>query len=414
MSQDKLHTPLRSLVSEGRADQSVRVIVQLKANSPLRRPSLISRAPAAYHFRRLQALVLEMSAGEVGQLAQHDTVMHVWQDLPVHTMLNTSVTRSRAPRLWSRGLSGKGVKIAFIDTGVDESHPDLQGRIADATSFVSRTPHDGNGHGTHVASVAVGNGAASNGLYRGVAPKAELLIAKALADDGSGYTSDVMAGIEWAVEQGAQVVNLSLGGDDNSDGNDALSTLCDLVWAQGIVVCVAAGNMGPHHGTVGSPGCARDVITVGASTDRDEVAPFSARGPTMDGRPKPDILFPGEGIVAARASNTHMGNAVNARYTELSGTSMATPHASGACALMLETKPDLKPDTIKKVMMGTALDLGLDPDVQGAGRGDVYSAFRLLPSRQQPRPKRRYFLPGFLRALWPWSKGISRRRATSP
>jgi serine protease AprX len=207
--------------------------------------------------------------------------------------------------------------------------------------------------------------------------------------------SGVMAGIEWAVDQSVQIINLSLGSDGPCDGTDALSTLCDEVVQQfGIVVCAAAGNAGPEASTVGSPGCARWVITIGAVDDADNVTSFSSRGPTSDGRVKPDLVFPGAGIVAAQADDTELGTVVVPGYVELSGTSMATPHAAGSAALLLQSKPDLTPNQVKWALMTTALELGQNPNAQGSGRGDVFAAYQkiisetlpILPDPPEPAP----------------------------
>ena len=197
--------------------------------------------------------------------------------------------------------------------------------------------------------------------------------------------SGVMAGIEWAVDQGVHVINLSLGSDGPCDGTDALSTLCDeVVQRFGIVVCVAAGNAGPGTSTVGSPGCARWVVTVGAVTDVDKVTNFSSRGPTADGRVKPDLVFPGAGIVASQAEGTALGPVITPGYVELSGTSMATPHATGGVALLLQATPDLTPNQVKWALLTTALELGESPNAQGSGRGDVLAAYRKVISEPAP------------------------------
>ena len=228
--------------------------------------------------------------------------------------------------MWQQlGNRGEGVTVCIIDTGIDSDHPDFAGRIGLTKDFSGKgSVEDGNGHGTHVASTVAGTGAASNGKYVGVAPAASILVAKVLSDAGGGRMSDVMAGVEWAVQNGADVLNLSLGSDGNSDGKDALSTMCN--------VAVDAGNAGPGANTVGSPGAADKVITVRASTDTDGMANFSSRGPTADGRVKPDISAPGTKIIAARATGTPLDD----NYTSAQGTSMATPHVAGLCALILK------------------------------------------------------------------------------
>jgi serine protease AprX len=196
--------------------------------------------------------------------------------------------------------------------------------------------------------------------------------------------SEVIAGLEWAVQQRVKVINLSLGGVGPCDGSDALSTACDAAVDQGVMVCVAAGNYGPGASTVGPPGCARNVLTVGACSTQDVIPSFSARGPTSDGRVKPDVLLPGVDIVACRAQNTSMGMPVDALYAKASGTSMATPHAAGLAALLLQAFPDLTPAQLKERLMNTAKDLGQDANAQGKGRADAYQAY--LGSSVTPPP----------------------------
>jgi serine protease AprX len=161
---------------------------------------------------------------------------------------------------------------------------------------------------------------------------------------------------------------------------------CNAAVAREIVVCAAAGNAGPSARTIGSPGAAADVITVGAADRADRVASFSSRGPTADNRTKPDVCFPGTDIVAARASGTSMGSPVDAQYTSASGTSMATPHAAGLVALLLQAKSDATPAQIKQVLMDTALDMGADPNAQGAGRAQADRALAAIKGEEPPSP----------------------------
>jgi serine protease AprX len=286
--------------------------------------------------------------------------------------------------VWSAGYRGTGIKVAIVDTGIDRAHPDFAGRIVAGASFVGGDYQDDNGHGTHVASTCAGTGAAQGGTYKGVAPEARLYAAKVLDRGGSGSMSGVMAGVEWAVDQGVQVINLSLGGSGSSDGQDALSLTCNAAVSRGIVVCVAAGNEGPTARTIGSPGAAADVITIGAVDRADRVASFSSRGPTRDGRTKPDLCFPGVDIVAARAAGTRMGSPRGDHYTASSGTSMATPHAAGVAALLLQAQPRATPSQIKQALKQTALDLRMDANVQGTGRARAEHALALLQGAPPP------------------------------
>ncbi len=181
------------------------------------------------------------------------------------------------------------------------------------------------------------------------------------------------------------MINLSLGSNGPCDGSDALSTLCDEAVNRGVVMCVAAGNSGPGVSTVGSPGCARQVITVGATNDNDQITNFSSRGPTSDGRVKPDVCFPGFGIIAARAEGTSMGTPIDARYTSASGTSMATPHAAGVARCCFRPIPVLRRPRSSCGLMETAINLGLDPNTQGKGRGDAMAAHQYVLRRRRHR-----------------------------
>jgi len=273
-----------------------------------------------------------------------------------------------------------------VDTGIDPTHPDLAGRIKATKDFTDESEVDNNGHGTHVAGIIGGTGAASDDKYRGVAYECDYVIAKVLRGDGGGLMSDVIAGMEFCVDQGARVINLSLGGGSANDGTDAISVACDNAVGEGVVVCVAAGNSGPGAKTAGSPACARLVITIGATDKQDGIANYSSRGPTSDGRVKPDVCFPGSSITSARAKNTAMGMPLNDFYTTASGTSMATPHAAGTCALLLQKAPTLKPAEIKAALMAHTKNLGLEENVMGKGRVLVFDVFQSI-SAPTPTPE---------------------------
>lgn len=328
-------------------------------------------------FSLIPASALSVTAAGLDALSHRDDVEIIWLDGRVTTMLDVSTPLINAPQVWQMGYTGRGVIVAVVDTGVDVAHPDLVGRVAKTIDYTGETHIDNMGHGTHVAGIIGGSGAASNGRYKGVAPECTFFSAKVLGGDGSGSFSAVMGGIEWAVQQGAHIVNLSLGTSSNCDGTDAIAALCDAAADAGVTVCAAAGNSGPGPGTIGTPACARKVITVGATDDTDVIAGFSSRGPTLDGRIKPDLCFPGVQIVAARSSLAKIGTPVDQYYTSLSGTSMATPHAAGACALLKQGNPSYSPQQIKDALMNSAKNLGQDLNAQGKGRGDVLAAFQM-------------------------------------
>ncbi|MFI6062382.1 S8 family serine peptidase [Streptomyces sp. NPDC051286] len=305
-------------------------------------------------------------------------VSRLWYDGKVQASLDKSVPQIGAPEAWAKGVDGKGVKVAVLDTGVDLGNADVKGRLTATQSFVPgvATVQDGHGHGTHVASTIVGSGANSGGKYKGVAPGADLLVGKVLADQNGGQQSWIINGMEWAAAQGADVVNMSLGGAASSPSDPMTQTVDRLSATTGTLFVISAGNSGPGESTVGSPGTADSALTVGAVDKAEVLAEFSSRGPRVGDRAiKPEITAPGVGIVAARAAGTSMGAPVDANYTAASGTSMAAPHVAGAAALLAQRHPDWTGRRIKAALV-THAKPSSDYSVyqQGNGRVDVPAA----------------------------------------
>lgn len=312
------------------------------------------------------------------------------EDSFVSASLDVTVPQVKVPPVWNKGFKGAGKKIAVLDTGIDTTHKDFQGRIGEKRVFTGEeSVEDGHGHGTHVAGIAAGSGEYSNWKYTGVAPEAEILVAKVLTNSGRGRLSWVIAGIEWAVEKDAHVLNLSLGGAYPSDGTDALSLAVNkAVKEKDRVVCVAAGNFGPGEGTIGSPGAAKEAISVGSVDNQGKIADYSSRGPTSDGRAKPDLVAPGGAstteayvagawVASARSGDVEMGKPVtdSLKYREARGTSMATPHVAGICALILQS--GLAPNQVKERLKSTADRLeSYDENTQGAGLVNAEKALK--------------------------------------
>ncbi|MGW1122417.1 S8 family peptidase, partial [Streptomyces tanashiensis] len=295
----------------------------------------------------------------------------VWLDGVRGASLDRSVPQIGADKAWESGYDGSGVKIAVLDTGVDRTHDDLKTQVVGEKNFsASADAVDRVGHGTHVASIAVGTGAKSGGRYKGVAPGAKVISGKVLDDEGFGDDSAVIAGMEWAAAEGADVVNLSLGGPD-SPGVDPLEATVDRLTAEkGILFAIAAGNEGETGpSSVGSPGSADSALTVGAVDRNDRLAPFSSTGPRAgDGAVKPDVTAPGVAITAAAAA----GSAIDTRpgtphpapgYLAIDGTSMATPHVAGAAAILKQRHPEWKSAELKGALTGSA-------------KGGAYTAFQ--------------------------------------
>ncbi|TEU13196.1 MAG: hypothetical protein E3J21_19310, partial [Anaerolineales bacterium] len=284
----------------------------------------------------------------------------------------TAVAGELRERLQTAGLTGRGVKVAILSTGIDATHPDLRGSIAATKDFVGGGIEDGNGVGTCVASIVAGSGTASGGRYKGWAPEADLYIAKVLDANGTGRMNDMIDGLEWAVEQKVDIVLVPWQDTPRCDGSDELSQETDAAVEAGLVVVVPVGDLGPEPGTVGRPGCARLPITVGAA-ELNKVADFSSRGPTLDGWTKPDLLFPHSGV-GAQAGGTEIGSVVAPGYREVIGSDFSAAHAAGAIVLLLQANPDLTPAEVKDLLMKTATDLGFDANAQGAGLADIEEA----------------------------------------
>ena len=330
-----------------------------------------------------------MTVGQARALARMPGVVRVEEVAPVVAFMETArrdfgIDRvQQSPAAGGLGYTGAGVAICTVDTGIFAGHeqfvaPDGTSKVAGFKDFVgtSLTPYDNNGHGTHVASIAAGDGTGIDDFaptYRGVAPGAQLYAAKVLDANGSGSSDDVIAGIEWCASQPAvDIINISLGVPGSSDGTDLMSQAVNAAVGSGKVVVVAAGNDGAAPKTVGSPAAATLATTVGAAAEWSHAtlldgqsdgiypAPFSSRGPTADGRVKPDITAPGHTIIAGYIDPSGSGRfgCTNDCYTALGGTSMATPFVAGTVALMLQANPVLNPADVQALLTATAQDRG--------------------------------------------------------
>jgi len=302
----------------------------------------------------------------------------VWLDRRAQILLDQSAPQVGAPTVWAAGFTGKGVTVAILDTGIKLDHPDLVGKTIEAVDFTDTLPDasDDVGHGTHVAGIITGSGAASGGRYRGLAPDVSLIIGKVCVPDGCP-TSAIIAGMEWAASK-APIVSMSLGTVGAGEPGDPMAAAVDTLSAQyGTLFVIAAGNAGADF-TVGSPGIADSALTVASVSKQDEISSFSSRGPRLgDYGVKPEIAAPGGLIVAARAKGTPIGDRdpIDDYYTRLSGTSMATPHVSAGAALLLQQHPDWTGPQLKAALVSTAKPLdGLRVADEGAGRMDLVRA----------------------------------------
>jgi len=268
------------------------------------------------------------------------------------------VQRVGAPLAWAR-TQGEGAAVAVIDTGIDATHPDLAGQVAGGINILDPQHPDNwaddEGHGTHVSGTIAGKG--QDGGIAGVAPRAKLWAVKVLDKDGNGNYSDVIAGIEWAMNHGVKIANMSLGADE---GSEPLHRAVQAALAKGMLIVAAAGNSG---GSVGFPGAYPETVAVGAADSSDHAAPFSSRGPEVS------FIAPGVDILS-----TKMGGGAQT----LSGTSMASPHVSGMAALAF-AEGATTPAALRAALEKSARPIaGLTPDLEGRGMplgGDLVAQF---------------------------------------
>ncbi|WP_404449597.1 S8 family peptidase [Sutcliffiella horikoshii] len=298
-----------------------------------------------HQFKHMNVLHITLPEVAAAALEKNPLVEYVEENVEMHTTAQTvpyGLPHIKADVAHAQGLTGSGVKVAVLDTGIDASHEDLN--VVGGASFVSEEPDaltDGNGHGTHVAGTiaAVNN----NTGVLGVSYDVDLYAVKVLSGAGSGTLAGIAQGIEWAIDNDMDVINMSLGG---STGSSTLKQASDNAYNSGIVVVAAAGNSGSFFGlinTIGYPARYDSVIAVGAVDSNNNRASFSSVGSQLE------VMAPGVSI-----NSTLPGN----QYGELNGTSMASPHVAGAAALLLAQNPNLTNVEVRERLRSTATNLG--------------------------------------------------------
>jgi subtilisin family serine protease len=360
-------------------------------------------------------IAVELTQAEVEKLAtslKQGAIHHVYKNARKKALLDESLAAVQAvPAHRGYDAQGRNITWAVLDTGIDRSHPHFKkfeniDKVFDCTQLgppvepsAARPTlgQDGNGHGTHVAGIVAGEFTAPGAAnpLRGVAPQAKLWIYKVLRDNGQGSDAFIIKALDHIAETNRAAgslivhgVNLSLGGPFDVTsfgcGHTPLCKELNELWRQGVMVVIAAGNEGymeieSTDGdvplnldlSIGDPANLEEAIAVGSvhksKPHHYGVSYFSSRGPTADGRPKPDVVAPGERILSARAGGK--GNKLEDLYVRLSGTSMAAPHVSGVLAAFMSARTEFigDPDAVKSRLLANCTDLGRDRMHQGAG-----------------------------------------------
>ena len=354
---------------------------------------LVDGVTAVVPAAQLQALAAADPVDAVTADREGRFVDFAWDDVPTASTFTRTV---QATQSWTRGNYGKGVGVAVLDTGVSPM-PDLADRLVHGPDLSGEgTTVDSYGHGTVMAGLIAGNGAASatrvGGAFPGVAPAAHVVAVKVAGRNGVVDVSTVLEAMHWISayreQYGIRVLNLSWGvASTQSPSVDPINHAVQRLWSEGIVVVVAAGNSGSSAGTITKPGDDPVVLTVGAYNDQGDLEPnndgipqWSSRGPTAAGVVKPDLVAPGRSVVALRSpGSTIERNNPKAllapSYIRGSGTSQAAAVASGAAALLLASRPTLTPDQVKALLTSTALPIPNQVrTAQGSGRLQLEAA----------------------------------------
>jgi serine protease AprX len=393
-------------------DQIISVIVQRNpGSSELEKRVVQLGGKITQDLAIIDSFVAEMPAGSAYKIAKDPGVRWVSLDSPLvasrckdcvdtSSLVNTYVQSVRADQVWNQKplLQGQGIGVAVIDSGINYS-PDFYtrkglNRVVAAVSFqegYNQSTFDAYGHGTHIAGIVGGNGDSSGGKYIGVAPLVNLINVKVCDDLQNGLctSQSIVNGLQWALEHKDQynirVVNISLNSTiPESYNTSPINAAVELLWFNGIVVVVSAGNHGVSN--LFAPANDPYVIVVGAVDEQDsvelsddEVAGFSASGITVDGFAKPDLVAPGKNIVSLMGlvlPVEHPENIVDHGYFMMTGTSVASPIVAGGAALLLQDEPNLTPDQVKYRLMATANKDWPEYSAEKAGAGylDVYAA----------------------------------------
>jgi serine protease AprX len=374
------------------AHETVRLIVQYNQVPKAEHEARVQNLGAHLNHRLgvVKGLAVTIPVSALPALENDPDVVSVGVDHPLKAMDEYTNGAMNVSAAWNAGYIGTGMGVAVIDSGIDDQHIDIWDRVLYHQDFTGTSQynsqgmlvHDTYGHGTHVGGIIAGSGWVSGQIYGGVAYNANLIDLRVLDGNGSGNDSEVIAAIQQAIalknQYNIRVINLSLGrGVYVPYAQDPLCQAVESAWKAGIVVVVAAGNYGRisvdgsnGYGTITAPGNDPYVITVGAmntqgtlSRTDDAITSYSSKGPTMyDHVVKPDLVAPGNQVVSLVAHNSNLstaypGNMISGfsnDYFMLSGTSMATPAASGAAVLLLQAHPSLTPDQVKARLMKTA------------------------------------------------------------
>ncbi len=335
----------------------------------------------SWRFHHIPIIAGTIQTKLLDELLEVEGVVFLTLNGEMRIALDNAIGIHHVDTVWDFGYTGEGISIAIIDTGIDPLHVGLNDFDDDPTTNDPKVvafydaldgsgddgsgetePYDDQGHGSHCAGISAGTGAVDENPvggdtskpYRGVAPDAWLVGVKVLDSGGSGSFAEVMKGMEWTIDNkikyNIRAASMSLGGvwlvELTQEQEERITHLANEMVAAGISLMIAAGNSA-GYGTIGTPGAAKDVITVGATEDSKDLAVYSSKGPTHEGQIKPNVAAIGSAVMSVEANS---GNG----YASYSGTSMATPMVAGMAVLLLQANPDLQPLMIRTILESTS------------------------------------------------------------
>ncbi len=372
MNKNKIDSHLCYMVSLLDEDKMWECIVQAEDFLNTKKILLHNKIKVLNEYLFIKSFRVLASKQQLSMLSRFSQIKYISSLAKVTAQMNVAKKILKVDDYW---LSGKGINIAFIDTGI-ANHLDFcigENRIIFFKDFINGKPanYDDNGHGTFVAGVCCGNGAMSAGKLSGIAPKTKIISLKALNSKGEASADKILDAMQWVYENhknfNIKVVCMSFGSEPLGY-NDPIMKGAEILWNEGVIVVAAAGNSGPEYNSIKSPGVSNKIITVGGFNDKRinghefdenyfEIAIFSSRGPAFQ-KYKPDLIAPSVDITSCDSAGS---------YTTLSGTSVATPMVVGLVALMLEKYPNLTPVEVKRGLLSCCKKICYNKNFEGFG-----------------------------------------------
>ncbi len=371
MNLDKIDKTLLNKVSAFSSIGYIDCIVQAKNFNRVKNYFLHKQIPVLNEYLFIKSFRVKVDKHQLFDISGFVGVNKIFSVSSASVLVNVA---KNIIGVADSSLTGKGVTIAFIDTGIS-CHADFmigENRIKFFKDFILDRTHyyDDNGHGTFVAGVCGGNGVLSGGKFSGFAPQVNIISLKALNGLGEASADKILDAMEWVYENykkyDIKVVCMSFGSEPLGY-NDPIMSGAEALWREGVTVVAAAGNSGPEYQTIKSPGVSSQIITVGGFDDNRledkyetsffEMADFSSRGPAFK-RFKPDIVAPAVDITSC---------GITEFYTKLSGTSVATPMIAGLSCLLLEKYPNITPQEIKQKLISVCRPITLNRNFEGFG-----------------------------------------------